>query len=76
MIPDTAPEVGSTWLHDRETRMTARKVELVSTMPSHEVVGYKMPHHPEMLERLQITWCKLSEWLAWAANARRIDAQH
>lgn len=57
-MPDTPPEVGSLWLHESGERRYVM-----------EVYDDSMRYHDGHFTQ----FCSLTDWLAWEANARRID---
>jgi hypothetical protein len=65
------PPIGSLWRH-RESG-ERRRVQLASDMSYHRCVGFLQPDSPHIIERLGTSWCSLADWLAWQANAHRID---
>ncbi len=71
-MPDTPPEVGSLWLHESGER---RFVVAAWHSGIHE--GFVVRSHAlyEIDGKLRdgTIYENLSDWLAWAANARRID---
>lgn len=71
-MPDQLPPVGSLWRHKDGER---RNVQIVNDMPSHECVGFNDQEHMDIYRRLATSWCTLADWLAWQADAVRIDRE-
>lgn len=65
-MPDTPPEIGSLWLHESGERRF-----VINVKPDGWILFTQL--HPET-GQLFNQYRDLEQWLAWAANARRIDS--